>query len=237
MGIPEFLTNRVPRRRRARELRKRGEKENLISLSPLRMSIGFLEQKAAQPRRGVRSIQRSLGNPERQVFPIVTIRNERESVQSKKYETSSQRCSLVSIDERMVAAEVKQISRCDIDRIAERRHTAETCLRSSDGGFQKRTIPKTFGTAELRDGFNMDLGKNFNRQMKAIVRGIPHARRFMVLEYRFIVSLMRDVISSRGGIGTIGETVIVPPACTSTFTSSPTFKRASCRSAESKMIP
>ena len=201
------------------------------------MSISIPDQKVAQPRRGVCSIQRTRGNRDGKIFPFVTVWSECKPIESRKYKTRSKRCSFVAVDERMVAAEVKQISRCDIYGIAQRRHTIKTGLRSGNGEFQKRAIPNPVGTAKLSDGFGMDLETDLSRQIKAIAGRIARARRFMVLEYCFIVSLMRDVIFSRGVIGTIGATVIVPPWCNSTFTSSPTLRRASCRSTESKMIP
>ena len=145
--------------------------------------------------------------------------------------------ALIAINEGVIAAEVKEVSRSDTNGIAERRNASKACLRSGDRRLQQGSITKAFGSAKLSDGFGMDLQYNFDREMQAMIGVGLHASRFIVFAYRFIVSLMRAVMSSGGGSCAIGVMVMVPPAWTSTFTSSPTFIRTNWRSAESKMIP
>lgn len=59
----------------------------------------------------------------------------------------------------------------------------------------------------------------------------------MVTLYSSIVSATSGMISSTVKFAPMGVSVIVPPAWTSTFTASPGWSRASCSSAESKMMP
>lgn len=75
------------------------------------------------------------------------------------------------------------------------------------------------------------------RQLQASVSRVPQARRCIVFAYWGIVSLISKVIPSRRGKVSSSAIVIVPPAWTWTFTSSPTFSLASWSKAESKMIP
>lgn len=74
------------------------------------------------------------------------------------------------------------------------------------------------------------------RQLQAPVSRVPQARRCIVLAYWGIVSLISKVIPSHRGKVSSGAIVIVPPAWTWTFTSSPTFSLAGWSKAESKMI-
>ena len=90
------------------------------------MSISISDQKVAQPRRGVCSIQRARGNRERKAFPVVRIKGLvlQQTVFSEEYKTRRQRVPFVSINEHMIDAQVEEVRSGELNRIGDHRRTA-----------------------------------------------------------------------------------------------------------------
>ena len=181
--------------------------------------------------------QRTRSHCEGEVFPSIRIKRlvRQQLVLTQKHEAGCQSDAFVAIDKRMIAAEVEEIGGSNLDEIGNHRNSHQGRLRSGDGGFQQLTRAQT-GTPPVRGKhFRVD-GKNGLDRWMFDHRTHDSLRKSSLF---FWISLRAVSLAVSASIteGCIGAMVIVPPAWTSTFTSSPTFNLASWSSAESKIMP
>jgi hypothetical protein len=114
-----------------------------------RSSGGFGQ--ATQARGRSLTIQLRRCNVENQSFPGIDLSRRlewggRKPIRFQEDEAGRERGSLVAVDESMIATEVEEIRRRDLDAIGDQRLPAERCLRGSNGGLEKRHVPNARGT-------------------------------------------------------------------------------------------
>ena len=142
-------------------------------------SSEFLEQ-LSQLCRGRVPVDVARGDGEREVLPLLSIMGWLNPVQSQKYQARTERSPLVSVDERVIPAEVEQIGGCHLNAVHEERLAAETRLWSGPGRLEQRDIPYAVQSAEARKRLSVDFADDINREMKAVVRTEGHASFFIV---------------------------------------------------------
>lgn len=137
-------------------------------------------QELPQARCSLIAVQRAGCNIQRESLPFRAIRLRFNSVEAEKDDTCTQCDALVSINERMVSAEVKKIRRGYFFPIRIRRLAAKDGLRHRNSRFQQCHIANPAGPSKPCNDFGMDLPHDFHVKMKTIIQARRHASFFIV---------------------------------------------------------
>lgn len=141
---------------------------------------GLTLEEFPKARCSLLTIQLVGGNGHGELFPFWTIRLRLAVVQAQENEARAERSAFVAVDERMILAKIKQVSRSHFGKIVIRRFATEAGLGSRHGGFQKREFAHSVRTAELLNHRGMDFLNHFHRQVETIIGRSAHASFFIV---------------------------------------------------------
>src|SRR5262249_38542992 len=155
-------------------------------------------------------------------------------VRFQKNQASCERGAFVAVEKWMVATNVEQICRRDLDRIRNEGLAHHCRLRSGHSRFQQGFIANTSCATVGSEHFTVNCFDGFDVEM---LERLAQERRLKSAAF-FLINRLAIVAAVSGSIaGWIGVKTIEPLGWTVTFTLSPTLIRARSMSAASKMMP
>jgi hypothetical protein len=170
-----------------------------------------------QSLSGGSAVDFTRGHIQDEPFPIVDrqFRARQNFVGFQKNQASGERGAFVPVNKRMIAANVKEIRRPDLDRIRDERLAHHRGLRRGNGRFKQCFIANTSRAAVGSKHFTVNRFDGSDRQM---LERLAQDKRLNSAAFFLISRLAVLAAVSESIDGWIGVKTIEPPGCTVTLT-------------------
>ena len=120
------------------------------------------------------------GDSEDEVLPVGAVGFGLKAIEAEEDKAGAEGGAFVTVDEGVIAAEVKKIGGGDFREVGIGRLASDGGLGGGDGRFEQGEIAQAIGSAETRNGLGVDFTDDFDGEVEAVRGRGVHASFFMV---------------------------------------------------------